>query len=583
MKTREKPLPKGLSKLSDDEVLELDKTLAEANPLYLIESGYLYIKTKAGDMIKLELNTAQEKFFKRILALRKANKPIRIWLLKFRQGGFSTLIEAMIFAFTSQQPNRNSLIMADEKDKSTNLFEMSKLYQEKLEEEHPHLAPTLKKSNAKKLEYEGLHSQIIIESAENKKAARSFTYQYVHLSECAFFPDLKGVLDALNQTVPDHADTMIIGETTANSMNDFYKEWKRAIDGDTDWIPIFMPWYLMDEYTLDLFRGELYPLKGIKFDSEASEIIFEREEREMKKDYDLSDEQLNWRRWAIVNKCQGDILTFHTEYPSIWQEAFALSGSMFFDRAGLKRQAPMTPKAMGEIFEQDMKWDFRELEHGRIEIFEYPERDEQYIITADASEAVGGDEAAILVLNKRSNATSAIVSGQHTPEDLAKMLIGLGNYYNKAMVAPENKGYGYMVCQLVNKKYGNIYTHKKTKTGEQEETDELGFNTNTITRPQMIAQMNEEIRASSTQLRAKKLLDECSTFVIKKDKEGRVTKIEAQTGCQDGLVICRAIAGMVRQQHPYVKRNRSSDAKRRSNANALRARKNAGIIFSGRR
>ena len=580
MLTLEKQLPKGLSEEKD--ILVADKTIAQRNPLYIITSGYLYIKTKAGELIKLKLNTAQQKFFDKIVELRKAKKPIRIWLLKFRQGGFSTLIEAIIYAFTSQQENRNSLIMADETDKATNLFEMSKLYQEKLEEEYPHLAPPLRKSNAKRLEFEDLHSQIIIESAENIKAARSFTYQYVHLSECAFFPSLKDVLDALNQTVPDHADTIVIGETTANQMNDFYKEWMRAIEGKTDWIPMFMAWFLMDEYRMPLLNDQLYPLKGITFDADSSEIAFEKEEKELQEEFSLDDMQINWRRWAIVNKCQGDILTFKTEYPSVWQEAFSLSGGMFFDRKGLQRQQTIEPRAIGDIFNQDMKWDFRALEHGRIEIYEYPEKGEQYIVTTDASEGIGVDEAAALVLNKRSNATAAIVSGQHTPEELAHMAIGLGNYYNQAIIAPENKGYGYMVGQLVNKKYGNVYRRVRTAKGKDEKTEEIGYNTNSVTRPQYLAQLNEEIKNSSTNLYAKKLIDECNTFVIKKDKQGNVTKIEAQAGCQDGLVICRGIAGIVRQQYPYVRRDTDMAGKRRVRAREIKQEKNAGLTY-GRR
>lgn len=578
MPTLEKPLPKVLSK--DEDIIEADKLFAQKNPLYLITSGYLYIKTKPGELIKLELNTAQMRFFDKIVELRKAGKPVRIWLLKFRQGGFSTLIEAMIYAFTSQQENRNSLIMADEKEHANNLFEMSKLYQEMLEKEEPHLAVPLKKSNEKKLEFDGIHSQIIIASAENTEAAKSHTFQYVHLSEVAFFRDLKTVLADLNQTVPDHGDTMIIGETTANQMNDFYKEWLRAIEGKTDWIPMFMAWFLMDEYRMPLLNGQLYPLKGIKFDSDTSEIAFEAEEKELQKEYSLADDQINWRRWAIVNKCQGDVLTFHTEYPSVWQEAFALSGGMFFDRRGLQRQKATQPEAIGEVFNQDMKWDFRALPEGRIEIYEYPEEGAQYIVTLDASEAVGADEASILVLNKQTNATSAIVAGQHTPEELAQMGIGLGNYYNTALLAPENKGYGYMVGQLINKKYGNVYRRVKTNKGTDEPTEEIGFNTNSVTRPQYLAQLNEEIKNSSTQLRSQKIIDQCNTFVIKKDKQGNVTKVEAQTGCQDGLVICRAIAGVVRQQYPYVRTDRAgSSAKRKARRHDLANRRNGGISF----
>lgn len=549
---RKKPL------LSKKEMDLDEKAIILDNPLRLVYAGYLSIKTKDGRLIKLDLNSTQQKLFSKILELRKAGKPIRAWVLKYRQGGISTEVEAIIYALTSQQENINSLILADEKEHANNLFEMSKLYQEKLEAEEPHLAPKLKKSNEKKLEFEGIHSQIIIASAENKESAKSHTFHAVHLSEVAFFPDLRTVLADLNQTVPDLPGTMVIGETTANGMNEFYHQWVRAVEGKTDWLPLFFPWFEMSEYSMPLQDGKLYPLEGINFTAETSRATFEKEEQDLKFDNNLTDEQLNWRRYAIVNKCQGSLYTFKCQYPSTWREAFETSGAMFFDQKGMAKQKSKLPIAVGELFYTNLKWEFRDLPQGRIEIFERPGESEQYIVAGDASEAVDSDEAAILVLNKRTNTTAAIVVGQHPPEELAQLEISLGNYYNNAIIAQENKGYGYQVNQLVFANYGNVYRKIINKDGVDVQTDELGFNTNSVTRPQMLAQMAEEIKNNSTSLLSAKLIAECNSFVIKRDSNGNVTKIEAQDGVQDGkklyqdgLVICRAIAGIVRNQFPY--------------------------------
>jgi hypothetical protein len=542
------------SQISEEETRLLEKKVTEENPLHLVTGGALSIKTKDGRLVKLHLNSTQLKLIAKIIELRKQKKPIRLWLLKYRQGGVSTEIEAILYALTSQQPNRNSLIIADEKEHADNLFEMTKLYQDKLEQEYPYLAPTLKKSNEKKLEFEALHSQIIIASAENTEAAKSHTFQYVHISETAFFRSLKLLMDDLNQTVPDHWDTMIIGETTANGMEDFYKEWMRAIRGETAWTPLFFAWFEMEEYSMPLQNGELYPLKGINFDADTTERIFLEEEEELKIRHNLTQEQLNWRRHAIVNRCQGDMITFKTQYPATWEEAFSLSGDIFFDKRGIQKQIAKRPSAIGELFYQNLKWEWRDMPLGRIKIYEKPSEGEQYLVVSDASEGLGSDEAAIVVLNKRTNTTAAIVNDKNiTPEELAELDIALGNYYNTALVVPENKGYGYMVCQLVHQKYGNVYRRIVNKDGVDSPADELGFNTNSVTRPQMLAQLNEELKNNSTSLYAKEIIDECSTFVIKKDKKtGKVIKVEAQTGCQDGLVIVRSIAGIVRQQFPYV-------------------------------
>ena len=548
LKELEKPLQFSPKDIANDNT---QKAIIKDNPLRLVVGEYLHIKTKDGDMRRLRLNTTQTKLFNKLIALRKAGKIVRVWLLKYRQGGVSTLIEAIIYALTAQRNNINSLILADEKEHASNLFEMSKLYQSKLEKTDPHLTVPLKKSNEKKLEFEGTNSQVIIASAENTEAAKSHTFQLVHLSECAYFRDLKTVLSDLNQTVPDLPGTMIVGETTANGMEEFYKQWLRAVEGKTDWIPLFFPWFEMEEYSMPLQDGKLYPLDGVNFDSDTSLPTFEYEERALKEEFGLTDEQLNWRRYAIVNKCQGDLNIFKREYPATWQEAFAMSGDLYFDRKGLEKQIVKRPIAVGEIFFQNLKWEWRDLKHGRIELFERPQKNEQYIIAGDASEALGLDEAAILVLNKRLNTTAAVVAGQIPPEDLAQLEIALGNFYNQGLIAQESKGYGYQVNQLVNATYGNIYRKMITKDGVDVPTEELGFNTNSVTRPSALAQMAEEIKHNSTMLHSEKLISECRTFIIKKDKQGKVTKIEAQDGYQDGLIICRAIASYVRNQYPY--------------------------------
>ena len=69
---------------------------AEHDPIWLVENEKLSIKTKAGELIPLTLNPIQKKIIAKIRELQAANKPIRLWILKARQEGVSTLIEAII-------------------------------------------------------------------------------------------------------------------------------------------------------------------------------------------------------------------------------------------------------------------------------------------------------------------------------------------------------------------------------------------------------------------------------------------------------------------------------------------------------
>lgn len=166
----------------------------------------------------------------------------------------STLIEALIYAFTSQRQNVNSLIIADDIDGANYLFGMSKLFHDELD---PDLRHPLKLSNQKKLEFADRYSQILIDTADNTEAGRKYTFQFVHLSEVHYYRNAKILMLGLNQAVPELPMTMIIGETTGNGVGGyFFDQWGKAKKGETDWVPIFLAWFEHDEYRINLTKEE---------------------------------------------------------------------------------------------------------------------------------------------------------------------------------------------------------------------------------------------------------------------------------------------------------------------------------------
>ncbi len=534
-------------------ILADEAELVKLQPLDLIDCEYMYIKTKTGDLIPLKTNSTQQKVDTYVRKCRNEKKPIRIWILKFRQGGISTLIEAYIYSLTSQQENRNALVMADEDGHSNYLFGMHQLYQEKLEEKEPHLSPKLKKSNEKKLEFEGIRSQIIPKTGANVKAARASTWQYVHLSECAFFPHLLEVMEGLMQAVPDHWDTMVIGETTANGMdNEFYDEWQKAKLGKSEWFAMFLGWYMMEEYSRPLYSGgAMEALDGIQFDTEGGEKDFLKEEELLQRTYNLTNEQLNWRRWCIKNKCSGQVRTFRQEYPADDEEAFLTSGNCVFDTVKLKNQKlNASVKAVGTLYEDASgKVVFRKEMGGYFRLFQDIGLDMRCVIGADVSEGVGKDECAAFAVERRTNNTVMSYIGNSNPDVFAQDLDLMGRYCNMALIAPENNSMGFSVCSDLMKTYPNVYTEisknaSRDKNGRR--LQKVGWTTNVKTRGQMIAQLIKEIREDATELRDPVLIDQCLGFVRKPNG-----KIEAQNGKKDDCVIARMIAGMARQKHDW--------------------------------
>src|SRR3989344_7175942 len=184
----------------------------------------LYIKTKQKQLIKLRFNQAQELIYNRIMKIRKAGRQIRAIFLKARQEGVSTFCESMIFENTVSNSNVNSLIVAHEPESTEEIFRMSKLYYDML----PEPAKPLKRyDNKKQLVFEnpdektrsddpGLRSKIVIATAGKVKIGRGLTIQNFHGSEVAFWKKGKDLMLSIMQAIPDHSNTMVFLESTAN-------------------------------------------------------------------------------------------------------------------------------------------------------------------------------------------------------------------------------------------------------------------------------------------------------------------------------------------------------------------------------
>ena len=133
-------------------------------------------------------------------------------------------------------------------------------------------------------------------------------------------------------------------ESTAKGVGNYFeKEWWRAEKDDSGLKPVFFPWFVFDEYTLDLteeekkdnsFEKSLGTNPSFGGDEEKAllgvEVSYDTPEGVL--DFKVTLENLKWRRNKIVSpECQGDLSVFHQEYPTTAREAFVASGRSAFD------------------------------------------------------------------------------------------------------------------------------------------------------------------------------------------------------------------------------------------------------------
>lgn len=296
----------------------------------------LRILDKGGQLVPLRLNTAQKHLHQRIEQQLSLTGMIRALVLKGRQQGVSSYSEGRLYWKTSGEFGKRSFILTHEDKATRHLFAMAKRYHNNCP---PELRPHTKHSNATELVFDVLDSEYKIGTAKTTETGRSFTAQYFHGSEVAFWPDADANFAALGQAIPLMPGTEIILESTANGIgNTFHWLWQEAERGLNDYIAVFIPWMWQEEY-----RREV-----------GTDFELDPEEAEYAALYGCTIEQMAWRRAKIHTDFKGDASVFDQEYPATPQLAFsrqagdAMIPLRLIDKARHETiEAPAGPKIMG--------------------------------------------------------------------------------------------------------------------------------------------------------------------------------------------------------------------------------------------
>lgn len=498
----------------------------------------LKIKTKSGTVVPFRLNDAQRKLYAVAKRQQDAGKPVRLIILKARQLGFSTLTEGLIFHACATRRNVNALIVAHREDATANLFRMSKLFYDELPAP---VKPMLRASNAQELVFEnpsklrserearpGLRSRIRCATAGGRGIGRSDTLQCVHLSEYAFWPDgadgKASTLAGILQAVPSLPGTMVVIESTANGFEDFKERWDAAVAGENDFEPVFFAWFENPDYSMPIVPGtEWTP-----------------EERDLKAAYQLTDEQLQWRRWCIANNCGGSLDMFRQEYPASPGEAFLHSGTGVFDNEQIVLRLERLPGPAGRGEFADGEW--TESETGAITLYELPEEGVPYVLGGDTA-GEGSDYFTAIVIDNVTGRIAAKLRQKYSEPEYVRQIYALGRFYNDALVAIETNFSTYPVMKLLELGYPNQYSREREDTYTRQMRKSYGFRTDRQSRPRAIANLVEVFSSHPEWFTDRELLEEMLTFCYNEDH-----RPEALAGKHDDLVMGAAITYAVRHQ-----------------------------------
>lgn len=392
--------------------------------------------------------------------------PVRIIVLKGRQLGVSTMSEGTLFNWTFLHPGTRSLVIAHETKAAQHLFDMTKL----MWEEWPfNPLYTEKHNTVKSLSWVETRSSMSVATAKNAGSGRSFTYHAVHCSECAFWDEPERLMVGLNQSVPYKHGTIMILESTANGVgNWFHEEWQRACHGDSQYVPLFFPWFDHEEYSIPTTTLQHHDLV--------------KAERDLATRHKLTLGQLAWRRHTIKNDCLNDELQFQQEYPCTPNEAFLSTGTNAFPLDRLDEHYENEKGVQGMLVNNNGRIEFIRDSTGPLTIFKAPGKDpimSKYVVAGDPSKTTYGDGACIQVLNRFTFEQVAVWHGHIDPVPFAHKLMELAFYYNTAMLNCEIEGPGYgTIGVILDNSYPDVWQHRWADRAPGKLSTTFGWSTN---------------------------------------------------------------------------------------------------------
>lgn len=481
-------------------------------------------------LIDFVLNQEQEIIVSEVVKCLREGKPIRLILLKDRQIGVSTIVEALIYWWTATNKNQQAKIVAHDTVTSQKLYKMFIRY---YQNSNPLFKPKTKYETRTDLSFDneegtGLKSQIDTSSAENTSSGRGDTIHWLHGSEVAVWRNGEELVSGLMQAVPLLPNTAIFLESTANGVGDFFhRTWQASKRGESAFTPLFFPWSMHAEY-------RMVPSPNFQLT---------KEEKQLKRDFQLDDEQLMWRR-EKMKEFVGNMAKFYQEYPLTDSEAFLASGSPRFDiKSLIKMEVACYDGQAIELHEKKTAGGLliipKPLTNAPLKVWEQPQENKNYIIGADVAEGVGGDYSVATVIDREKHKTVARWRGDTQPADFGEVLEQLGRWYNHALIGVEINNHGLTTVQrLRDIGYDHLYRKEKGIDERFEEyTSKLGWKTDIKSKPLMIDGLAEAIAKGKIIDYDRVFINECMTYVT--DERG---KTNAQDGCHDDTVMSTAIA-----------------------------------------
>ena len=556
-------------------------------------ASFAYIKCKGGgDDILFRLNRPQRKLVNALEAMRRAGKPIRMILLKARQWGGSTCVQLyMAWLQLVHEKGLNSLIIAHQGAATDEIKDMFDRMLRRYPLSLLHEPDAGSEPGGRRVERVGgagaafrvvaRNCKVKVGTAERPDSCRGGDYNLVHCSEVGLWKSTaqktpEQILRAACSGVLLRPMTMILFESTANGTgNFFHSEYEAARRGESQFTPLFVAWYEIEQYSLPFGPGEREAFaKSLVEGREARQAISGRRQPGRYLwwlwERGATLEALNW--YVSERSKYSDHGLMAAEYPSDDVEAFVHSGARVFDkykvedlrkgchpplmRGEIDGDAPSGPKSLrGVRFSPDG--------NGALCVWKDREEDplvrvsDRYLVVVDiGGRSLKADWSVIVVFDRRpmtAGGKPEVVAQWrgHTDFDLlAWNAARIAAYYSDALLVVESNtletsdpdrsvdgDQSLFLLNQVRDAYPNLYARRGSEEAVRQGAPvRYGFHTNVATKPMVISALVQAIREGLYVERDELCLAEYLTYEQRPNGS-----YGALPGRHDDLLMTRAI------------------------------------------
>ena len=559
-------------------------------------ASHVRIKPKqGGDDVPFVLNRPQRRLVEAFEEMRLADMPIRVIVLKARQWGGSTVTQIyMAWLLLIQRTGLNSLIVGHVKTASAEVCGMFDKLMEAYPEAMLYPQGSQPPKGAKKMTGDrntrllrhipSRNCKIKVGSAETPDSARGGDSALVHCTEVAFWRKTlnKQPEDIIRSACSGAGylpGTMIVYESTANGTgNFFHREYEAAKKGCSQFRPLFVAWWQIEQYAL--------PFDTDEQSTAFATALYEGRDSDTAEERSLSGRCL-WRLWSMGATLEAlhwytlerrkyvDQADLAAEFPSDDIEAFKHSGANVFDSREVERMRPQCcqPVLRGELLARgergvealaDLR--FQQSDYGLLWLWQPPEKNgegrvtNRYLVVVDiGGRSMKSDWSVIAVFDRWPLAAGGVpcLCAQwygHTDMDrLAWKAAQVARYYDDALLVIESNtlethgptafafeggDQSLFILNEIREVYDNLYARPQSADEiRQRAPVRYGFHTNVRTKPAIISTLIAVVRDGLYEERDERCLNELLTY--ERRPNGSYGAID---GCHDDLLMTRAIA-----------------------------------------